>query len=91
VDHGGDLVARAGRGGGQRGEATGELDVVPLEQVPHELFLAHEVAIQRAFGNADPSRDVADRRFGNALFHEQADGGGFNPFACVGKWVSRHE
>ena len=53
ANHRRDFVARARLGIGQRSEPAGELDVVALERLPHQLVFACEVAVERAFGNID--------------------------------------
>src|SRR5439155_24082957 len=89
-DHRGDLGASAAFAPRQRLKLAGELDVVPLEDRPDQLFLAHEVPVERPFRDIDRSRDVAHARLTNALGDEEPHGGLFDAIARVGESVAWH-
>ena len=60
---------------GESLQPAGKGEVVAFEQLPHELVLADEVAIERTFGDIDGLRDVLHGGFGHALLDEEGDGG----------------
>src|SRR5262245_17767404 len=74
-NHRGHLSVRGGLGGGERVEALGERNVVPLEQQPDQLILAVEVPIERPFRDIDRAGDVSNARLGYALLGKEPDCG----------------
>ena len=84
------LCVRAGLGPGEGVEAAGERDVVALEDVPHEFFLADEMAIEGALRDIDRAGDVSHAGLRDALLDEQPDRGLLDAFARVRESMSWH-
>ena len=55
-------------------EAVGHHGVAVMEQLPADLVLALEVSVDGAFRDSARLGNVASRRFGETLLHEQAKG-----------------
>ena len=65
-------------------------DVVLLEDLPDEVVLAGEVAVERALREVDPPGDVADGGAVDALLDEEVDGGGFDAVPGIDEAMAWH-
>ena len=85
-----DLALRGPGLAGQAADLVGQGDVVLLEDLPDEIVLAGEMAIERALGELDPPGDVPDGGAVDALLDEQVDRGGFDAVPGIDEAMAWH-
>src|SRR6185503_6046777 len=90
ADHGGELAACRDLEASERLEPAGKLQVLALEDLPHEFVFADEMAIERTFRDIDGTSNIPHARLCDALLDEEPNGGLLDSFSRVWKPVSRH-